>query len=117
MQFAEKLRSLMQREGISNYRLSKEIGCSPATVGYWLNETKSPTAESIQALAGYFGVSTDYLMGADDTDTAEDAEKMEILEDIRRNPELRAMFSVARDATPEEIRQYTKIIKALRNEE
>lgn len=117
MQFAEKLKMLMKKAGVSNYRLSKDIGCSSSAVGYWLSGDRTPTAESIQALAGYFGVSTDYLMGSDDTDTAEDAEKMEMLEDIRRNPELRAMFSVARDATPEEIRQYTKIIKALRNEE
>ena len=116
MQFNDRLKSLMRAQGVTAYKLSKEVGCVPQTVANWLAGSV-PGSDKLQALAGYFGVSTDYLMGADDTDTAEDAEKMEILEDIRRNPELRAMFSVARDATPEEIRQYTKIIKALRNEE
>ena len=117
MQFAEKLSVLMKRDGVSNYRLAKEIGCSPASVGYWLSGAKSPSAESIQAIAGYFGVSTDYLMGSDDTDTPEQAEMAEMLEDIRRNPELRTLFSISKNATPDEVRQYIRLIKAIRGEE
>lgn len=117
MQFAEKLKMLMKKAGVSNYRLSKDIGCSSSAVGYWLSGDRAPTAESIQALAGYFGVSTDYLMGSDDTDTEENAEMTEMLEDIRRNPELRTMFSITRNATPEEVKQYIRLIKALRGEE
>lgn len=117
MQFSNKLRNLMNRAGVTNYRLAKEIGCSPATVGYWLNGSKSPTAESIQSLAGYFGVSTDYLMGSDDTDTAENDEMADLLEEIRKNPELRTLFSISKRATPEEVRQYIRLIKALRGEE
>ena len=37
--------------------------------------------------------------------------------EIRRNPELRTMFSVAKNATPDEIRQYINVIKAIRGEE
>lgn len=104
MQFAERLSALMKQKGVTNYRLSKDIGCSPTTVGYWLKGKNIPTAETIQSLSGYFGVSTDYMMGSDDTDTEENAEMAEMLEDIRRNPELRTMFSITRNATPEEVK-------------
>ena len=117
MQFAERLQSLMAQMGVSNYRLSKEIGCSPTTVGYWLTGKSTPTSEYVQTLAGYFGVSTDYLMGSDDTDTPEQAEMAELLEEIRRNPELRTLFSISKHATPDEVRQYIRLIKALRGEE
>lgn len=102
MQFAERLSALMKQKGVTNYRLSKDIGCSPTTVGYWLKGKNIPTTETIQSLSGYFGVSTDYMMGSDDTDTEENAEMAEMLEDIRRNPELRTMFSITRNATPKE---------------
>lgn len=120
MKINEKLKMLMENKGITNYRLAKEIGCSPTTVGYWLQGKSAPTAESIQAIAGYFGVSTDYLMGTDDTDTEERYEKQEVadmLEEIRKKPELRTMFSITRNATPEQLRQYINVIKAIRGDD
>lgn len=62
MDFAKRLNELMQITGISRYRISKEIGCSPSTVTNWLNGT-DPTADRVQQVADYFGVSTDYLLG------------------------------------------------------
>lgn len=120
MQFAERLVMLMKKANVTNYRVAKEIGCSPTTVGEWVSGAKHPSARYIQALAGYFGVSTDYMMGADDTDTEERYEKQEVLdmlEEIRKNPELRTMFSITRNATPEQLRQYINVIKAIRGED
>lgn len=117
MQFDERLRQLMKQHGVTNYRLAKEIGCSASTVATWVDGDKQPSAKYIQSLAGYFGVSTDYLMGSDDTDTEENSEMAEMLEDIRRNPELRTMFSITRNATPEQLRQYINVIKAIRGED
>ena len=62
MNFAERLQKLMQITGITRYRISKEVGCSPSTVTNWLNGT-DPTADRIQQVADYFGVSADYLLG------------------------------------------------------
>ena len=104
MQFDERLRQLMKQHGVTNYRLAKEIGCSASTVATWVDGDKQPSAKYIQSLAGYFGVSTDYLMGSDDTDTEE-------------NSELRTMFSITRNATPEQLRQYINVIKAIRGED
>lgn len=119
MQFAKRLAELMSRKGVTNYRLSKEIGCSPTTVSSWLSGAL-PNSNKLQAIAGYFGVSTDYLMGADDTDSQERYEQQEVadmLDEIRKNPELRTMFSITRNATPEQLRQYINVIKAIRGED
>lgn len=117
MQFAERLQYLMLDRDVSSYKLAKSLDCTITTVTNWLRGESLPSAKKMQALAGYFGVSTDYLMGSDDTDTPEQAEMAEMLEDIRRNPELRTMFSVTRNATPDEIKQYVRLIKALRGED
>lgn len=116
MQFNERLKALMEEQGVSAYKLSKMVRCSPQTVANWLSGS-IPGADKLQTLAGYFGVSTDYLMGSDDTDTAENDEMAELLEEIRKNPELRTLFSISKRATPEEVRQYIRLIKALRGEE
>lgn len=37
MDFAETLKRLMELKGMSRYKLAKEIPCSQASVGNWLN--------------------------------------------------------------------------------
>ena len=37
MDFAKTLKRLMELKGISRYKLAKEIPCSQASVGNWLN--------------------------------------------------------------------------------
>ena len=37
MDFAKTLKQLMELKGISRYKLAKEIPCSQASVGNWLN--------------------------------------------------------------------------------
>lgn len=120
MQFAEVLKMLMDNKGVTNYRIAKEIGCSASTVGTWVSGDKMPSSKYLQLLAGYFGVSTDYLMGTDDTDSQERYEQQEVadmLDEIRKNPDLRTMFSITRNATPEQLRQYINVIKAIRGED
>lgn len=120
MQFANILSKLMEKKGVTNYRLSKDIDCAPTTIANWLNGKTVPASDKMQVLAGYFGVSVDYLMTGDDVDTEERYEKQEVLDmldEIRKNPELRTMFSITRNATPEQLRQYINVIKAIRGED
>lgn len=63
--FAERLQNLMQDNGITNYRLSKLLGCSATTVANWLTG-KEATQSYIQKLSEIFKVSTDYLIGISD---------------------------------------------------
>ena len=116
MNFAQRLEELMQSNGITKYRISKAVGCSASTVTNWLNGT-APTGDYLQKLSDFFEVSVDYLLGNEEKPAAEDDNELnEMLEDIRRNPELRAMFSITRKATPEQVRQYTDVIKAIKGE-
>ena len=120
VQFYEILRLLMEKNGVTNYRVAKELGCSASTVATWVSGEKIPSSRYLQLLAGYFGVSVDYLIGGDDTDTEERYEKQEVadmLDEIRKKPELRTMFSITRNATPEQLRQYINVIKAIRGDD
>lgn len=65
MQFKERLTDLMRREGITNYRLARDLGTSSAVVGRWVKGTATPSGKSLEAIAKRFGVSTDYLIGLD----------------------------------------------------
>ena len=108
------LEQLMKERNFTAYRLSKIIGCSQSSIANWISGKNVPNYENISALADALNVSVDYLLGKEEAPAAdEDDEINEILEDVRRSPELRTMFSITKKATPEQVRQYIKVIKAL----
>lgn len=45
------------------YRVAKDTGIAPSTLCDWKNGRSAPKADKIRILAGYFGVSTDYMIG------------------------------------------------------
>ena len=65
MDISSSLNYLMEKRGITNYRLAKDIGCSPTSVANW-RSGKEVTLEYISKIAEYFRVSVDHLLGWDD---------------------------------------------------
>ena len=67
MTINEKIFKLIEENGITPYRLAKDIGVSMGHIGDWKRGRSSPTSERLVKLAKYFGVSTDYLLGLSDS--------------------------------------------------
>ncbi|MGN1040517.1 MAG: helix-turn-helix domain-containing protein, partial [Candidatus Fimimonas sp.] len=63
---AERLRSLIEEENITAYKLAKDIGVSGSVVKYWLDGKTTPNADYIIKLSDYFGICADYLLGRKD---------------------------------------------------
>ena len=79
MSFSQRLEHLMQRDGITKYRISKTVGCSATTVANWLSGT-APTGEYLQKLSEMFGVSVDYLLGNEEKPAPESRNRLSIKE-------------------------------------
>lgn len=60
--FPSQLRELRAEKGVSQETLSKVLGVSKSTIGLWETGDTLPDAKTIYDLAGYFGVSTEYLL-------------------------------------------------------
>lgn len=60
----EKIKELADKKGISINRLEEQLGFSRNTI--YNMKTKKPNAERVAAIADYFNVSTDYLLGRTD---------------------------------------------------
>ena len=56
-----RLRELCEEKGISQRQLQRDLNLSTSTVSKW--KTSTPKNETLQAVADYFNVTTDYLMG------------------------------------------------------
>ena len=64
LKFAERLRFLRDQKGLTNLELGKSVGLSHVSIGNFL-DGQLPKSEYLAALAEYFGVSTDWLLGRD----------------------------------------------------
>lgn len=63
MEFAQNLKFLMETEGLTKYRLAKEINISQTSLANWLEEKNIPHPSTLNILASYFGISVDELVG------------------------------------------------------
>lgn len=68
MEFKIILKTLMKDNNITYDKLKNDIGYGRSTIGSWLKGDKQPNSTAIIALARYFNVSTDYLLGLENED-------------------------------------------------
>lgn len=64
--FAQRLRELRQDKCLSMKQLAKELNTTDAAISNWENEINEPKISYLVAIAKYFNVSTDYLVGLED---------------------------------------------------
>ena len=61
--FAERLRSLIAKEKITQKDLADHLGISRATASKYVCGKNEPCFQHLVTIAQYFDVSTDYLLG------------------------------------------------------
>lgn len=64
--FAKRLRELRTDANLSMKQLAVQLNTSDSTISNWENDINEPTLSNILALANFFEVSTDYLLGVED---------------------------------------------------
>lgn len=61
-----RIKELRRKKGISQSQLAKQMHTNQANISAWELEKWQPDQETLKALAKYFGVSIDYLLGISD---------------------------------------------------
>ena len=65
--FSERLKRLRMEKGITQKELADRLHISRATIAGYESLGKEPDGEKLCALADFFGVSVDYLLGVTDS--------------------------------------------------
>ena len=63
----QRIYELRTSMGLSQVDLAKRLNITKQTVSNWENENIQPSIEMLVRLSKIFGVSTDYLLGLEDT--------------------------------------------------
>lgn len=106
----EKIKELADKKGISINRLEEQLGFSRNTI--YNMKTKKPNAERVAAIADYFNVSTDYLLGRTDNPriASDDTASEYTTEDLRKMARNAKTFD-GKPLTDEDVDAITNIIE------
>ena len=122
---SQRLYNSIRAKGYSYGELAKLTGIPKSAIQrYATGQTPKIPLDRLQALADVLNVSSQYLMGWEEQKEAQppeplvngDPELTELLERVRDDPHLRMLFSIAKDATVEDVEKAIKIIQALKGE-
>lgn len=116
MTLHERIVDLCQKKGVSQSELERAVGIAKGSVTKW--KTQEPRSSTIEKVAKYFGVSSTYILkGENEEGYYLNDETAKAAQEIFENKELRALFDVARDADPEDLKALHNMALALRRKE
>ena len=64
--FADRLKELRLEKQVGQVELANSINVSKGIISLWENGLREPSLSNLVAIAKYFGVSIDYLVGLED---------------------------------------------------
>ena len=112
---------LLQKHGVSTYKVSKDTGIAQSVFSSWKNGISTPKQDKMQKIADYFNVSLEYLMTGEEKEGGEkyylNDETTKMAQEIFENKELRMLFDTARDAEPEDLQAVHSMLLALKRKE
>lgn len=115
--FYENFMDLCSERGVSPSNVLVSLSVGKAGLKRW-REGAEPSNPIKKKIADYFGITVRELMeGQKETAPAEaetdNDEMVELLETIRRRPDLQILFSLSKKATPDDVRKTIQIIKTI----
>lgn len=126
MNAVERILELISAKGITEQKFLSDLHFNRSLLSDWKSGKSKSYRKHIDKIADYFGVTTDYLLTGkkqenirvydeDDNVVVLDDETLEIIDSLRKRPEMKILFSVSKKATKEDIIKAVKIIEALRD--
>lgn len=117
MDFRKRIKTLRLQRGMTLEDVGNKVGVGKSTVRKWENgDIENMGRNKIELLANALGVSPAYLMGWTDENgkPGENDALWEKREALRRDPNRRMLFSLAKYGTDEEVNATVKLIDALK---
>lgn len=117
----ENIQILCDRKGIKPGRMCADLNLSRGLMtDLKMGRKKTVNAETANKIAEYFGVSVKFLLTGEEDEKKplvnDDEELTEILQRAKDDPHIRMLFSVTKNATPEDIEKAIKIIQTLKGD-
>lgn len=111
---------LLELKGVTTADVCKATGISQSTMSNWKKRRNMLNTKNAQKVADYFGVSVEYLATGSDSEKPAyylNPKTAQMAQELFENKELRALFSTARNAKPEDLKTAADVLLALKRKE
>lgn len=124
--FKNVFKRLRTSSKLTQAEMALKLGVSKSTISMYENGNREPDFETLEQIADFFNVDTDYLLGrTEKTSILPETighyylndETREIAQEVFEKPELRSLFHVARDIPPERLKAHIDFMKSLKDQE
>ncbi len=111
----DRFEQLRRSKGITKKFIAQSLGRSATLCQDWKQRKSQPSQAQLRQVADILDTTPAYLMGETEEPSSSAGDEMtQLLTALREREDMRMLFSLAKDASPEDVRQAVKIIKALR---
>ncbi len=122
--FQNVFKKLRKEHGYTQTQLAEKLQTSRSRIGMYETGKREPDMDMLKQIADLFQVDIDYLTGRSEIPRKElhtgyylDPETAETAQAISENRELRALFDVSRDSSPEDLRALHDMALILKRKE
>lgn len=114
----EIFEQLLQKRGITAYRISKDTGIAQSVLSAWKTGKSTPKLDKLKTIADYLGVSIEYLMGEKkeeekQTEYYTDTETARMAQEAFDDPDMKALFHMKRNMNPETFKAHLDMMKRM----
>lgn len=99
---------LRDKAGLKDVDVARKLGLHSAFFSEWKRGKSTPKYDKLKAIADFFGVSVEYLMTGEEPENKEgyyiNPDTADMAQKIYDNKDLRLLFDVAKDVTPEQLK-------------
>lgn len=122
--FQNVFKKLRLSHGYTQAELADALGISRSRIGMYETGAREPDFETLEIIADFFNVDTDYLLGRTDKTTFipdtkyylnEETAKM--AQEMFEDEDMRSLFHMKKDMPPERFKAHIEFMKNLYNQE
>ena len=106
-----RIKELADQHGISIHRLEVETGCSNRSISKWDEHT--PSIERVKAVADYFGITVDELLGEETPESSYTQADIDDLRFLHDNPDIRILLSASSKLSKGSIKALAEIARRM----
>lgn len=120
--FSRNLNYYMEKNGKTQTDIVNDLEFNKSAVSTWCNGTRLPRMDKVESLAQYFHINRSDLI-EDKADSQDDDhyyindETRQIAQEVFENPNLRSLFRVARNISPERLKAHIEFMENLKAQE
>lgn len=114
-EFGGILKELRKQRKLSQESLATALGVSKSIIGLYENGKRTPSRQTLEAIADYFNVDIDYLLGREKGSVYYmDPEVANIANELKDRPDLRVLLDASRDLDKTDMFELIDIINKIK---